>query len=97
MWIPEGVALIRGQRSNKDRHLLEEIQFFAIRFNVLLLTTFNPRKQKSDKRVPLLSILIYTTTNVPHVYCVNIASYETLEKIEISLKRNTIKETEFPF
>ena len=42
----------------------------------------------------ILLILISTTTNLAHVYYVNIASYETLEKIKISLYRNLIMEME---
>ena len=52
------------------------------RFIVLLLTTLNPRKQKVRYKgiSRILLTLISTTTNLFHVYYVNIASYETLEK-----------------
>ena len=40
----------------------------------------------TDKRTSrILLILIFTTTNLLHVYCVNIAFYETLERIKTSL------------
>ena len=57
------------------------------RFFVLLLTILNPRKPKvRKKRISrILLILIFTTTNLLHVYYVNIASYETLERIKILL------------
>ena len=52
------------------------------RFIILLLTTKIGGNQKSEKS---LLILISTTTNLLHVYYVNIACYENLEKIKISL------------
>ena len=52
------------------------------RFIVCLLTTLNPRKLKVRyKHISrILLILIPTTTNLLHVYYLNIASYKTLEK-----------------
>ena len=64
------------------------------RFIVPLLTTLNLRKQKVRQN-PISRILltpISTATNLLHVYYVNIASYETLEKIDISLRQNPINE-----
>ena len=54
---------------------------------VRLPTTLNPRKLKwREKVIPgILTILISTTTNHFHGYYVNIASFETAEKIKISL------------
>ena len=54
---------------------------------VPLLTILNPMKPKvRQKRISrILLILISTTTNLFHVYYVHIASYETFEKIKISL------------
>ena len=57
------------------------------RFIVPLLAILNPRKPKvRKKRISrILLILIFASANLIHVYYVNIASYETLEKIKISL------------
>ena len=57
------------------------------RFIVCLSVTLNLKKLKvRQKHISrILPILISTTTNLLHVYYVNIASYETLEKIKISL------------
>ena len=57
------------------------------RFIVRFLITLNPMKPKvKQKRISrILIILIFTTANRIHVYYVNLASYETLEKIKISL------------
>ena len=56
------------------------------RFIVRLSTALNPRKLKiREKDISrILPILISTTAKFLHVYHVNIASYETLEKIKIS-------------
>ena len=57
------------------------------RFIVRFLITLNPMKPKvKQKRISrILIILIFTTANRIHVYYVNLASYETLEEIKISL------------
>ena len=60
------------------------------KFSFHLLTSLNLRKLKMrshlKKRIScILPILISTTTNLLHVYYINIISSETLEKIKISL------------
>ena len=60
------------------------------KFSFHLLTSLNLRKLKMrshlKKRIScILPILISTTTNLLHVYYINIVSSETLEKIKISL------------
>ena len=57
------------------------------RFSIYFFTTWNPRKPKVKwKRIScILQILVFTTTNLVHVYYVNIASYKTLRGIKILL------------
>ena len=59
------------------------------RFIVRFLTTLNPRKPKArQKRISrILLVLIFTTTNLLHVYYLNIASYEILGRINIVLTK----------
>ena len=89
--------LTQYELSQKESDLLKAGLYFSIqpdkirkslpskRFIVRFLTTLNPRKPKArQKRISrILLVLIFTTTNLLHVYYLNIASYEILGRINI--------------
>ena len=85
--------------SQEEPNLLKAGLYFSIQPDKIqkseIFTTFerihrsfinNLKSEETKNHISrILPILISTTTNLLHVYYVNIASYETLEKIKISL------------
>ena len=63
------------------------LPIFTANETITNLTQYELSQEESDllKALTILLILISTTANLLHVYYVNIASYETFEKIKISL------------